>query len=207
MPQRFVSLLAAASVVALVASLSALAASTVGKFEIEGNRADDSGPGDLVLDWDSPPANLTTFTDATGSGDDIFGQGSKELEPGGWHCVTGSAPGKDDILRGEVAFRLLGGKQFLFVSFQRATTNGDAHMDFEFNQSTEPNPACPSLPRRTSGDILVSFDTENGGRTINVRAFRWQGGASIGNFGELQLGSKGVLWDGAIKHPEHDPGP
>lgn len=197
---------AAAALALLAAAFSALAGTSVGSFEIEGNRADDSGPGDLILDWDSPPPGVTKFIDASGQGDDAFGQGSKELEPGGWTCLVGSAPGKDDIVSGEIAFRLLGGKQYLFVNFQRATTNGDAHMDYEFNQSAEPNPACPSLPVRTPGDIVITFDTENGGRTIIVRAFRWEGTATSGSFIELDLGAQGVLWDGAVNIPNTIPG-
>jgi hypothetical protein len=196
----------AAALAFLAAALSAFAGTSVGSFEIEGNRADDSGPGDLILDWDSPPPGVTKFIDASGQGDDAFGQGSKELEPGGWTCLEGSAPGKDDIVSGEIAFRVLGGKQYLFVDFQRATTNGDAHMDYEFNQSTEPNPACPSLPRRTPGDIVITFDTENGGRRIIVRAFRWEGTAESGSFVELDLGAQGVLWDGAVNIPNTIPG-
>jgi hypothetical protein len=190
----------------LAAALSAFAGTSVGSFEIEGNRADDSGPGDLILDWDSPPPGVTKFIDASGQGDDAFGQGSKELEPGDWKCIEASAPGKDDIVSGEIAFRVLGGKQYLFVNFQRATTNGDAHMDYEFNQSTEPNPACPSQPVRTPGDIVITFDTENGGKTIIVRAFRWDGTAVAGNFVELDLGAQGVLWDGAVNIPNTIPG-
>ncbi len=199
-------ILVASAVAALATALSVIAGTSVGRFEIDGNRADDSGPGDLILDWESPPPNVTKFTDASGSADDIFGLGSKELEPGGWRCVNGSAPGKDDIVSGELAFQMLGGKQYLYVSFIRAATNGDAHMDYEFNQSKEPNPACPSLPQRTPGDVLISFDTDNGGKTIAVRAFRWQGSSSVGNFAELQLGSKGVLWDGAVNIPNTIPG-
>ena len=53
--------------------------SFVGSFEIDGNLADDSGPGEPI-DWNSPPPNVTTFTDQTGNGDDIFNLGSKELD-------------------------------------------------------------------------------------------------------------------------------
>jgi hypothetical protein len=45
--------------------------SFVGSFEIDGNLADDSGPGEPI-DWNSPPPNVTTFIDKTGSSDDIF---------------------------------------------------------------------------------------------------------------------------------------
>ena len=199
--RKQLSALAAVAVFALVISGSTFAGTSVGKFEIDGNRADDSGPGDLILDWDSPPPNLTTFTDGSGQSDDAFGLGSKELAPGGWQCINGSAPSKDDIVGGQVAFRLIGGKQFVYVNFRRAGVNGDAHMDYEFNQSKDPNPACPALPKRTPGDLLLAFDTNNGGATITVRAFRWQGTAVSGTFNELPLGSQGMFWDGAVNIP------
>src|SRR5947209_10753234 len=205
MRKKLISICLAAALTALISSLSAFAGTSVGAFDLDGNRAVDS-PGGLILDWDSPPPNLTTFRDASGSTDDAFGIGSKELAPGGWQCITGSAPGKDDIVSGQVAFRLLSGKQYLYVNFQRAATTGDAHMDYEFNQSTDPNPACPALPKRTPGDILIAFDTDNGGKTITVRAFKWQGDAVSGNFVELSLGSQGVLWDGAVNIPSTMPG-
>src|SRR5919198_6680932 len=206
MRKRFLPICLAATVVALLTSAATFAGTTIGSFEIDGNRVDNSGPGDLILDWDSPPPNLTTFTDASGSGDDAFGLGSKELAPGGWQCITGSAPSKGDIVSGQVAFRLLSGKQYLYVNFQRAGTNGDAHMDYEFNQSTAPNPACPALPKRTPADVLIAFDTDFGGKTIAVRAFRWQGDAVSGTFVELSLGSQGVTWDGAVNIPSTMPG-
>ncbi len=177
----------------------------IGGFEIEGNLADDSGAGDPI-DWDTPPPNLTSFTDVAGSGDNIFGLGSKELEPGGWICKTGSAPGKDDIVAGQVAFRKFGGKQFVYVNFTRAAVNGDAHMDYEFHQSTDPNPSCPQTPVRTNGDIVITFDTENGGATIFVRAFQWQGTATIGTLVELSLGNHGVSFDGSVNIPNTIPG-
>ena len=86
------SAIAATAVLALATGGATFAGTSVGLFEIDGNRADNSGPGDLILDWDSPPPNLTTFTDASGSSDDAFGLGSKELAPGGWQCINGSAP-------------------------------------------------------------------------------------------------------------------
>jgi len=189
------------------------AGSSVGSFEIDGNLVDDP-PGEPI-DWSTDPAgtiphpalpNRVDFIDASGQGDDSFGLGSKELEPGAWQCITGSAPGKDDIVKGAVALRAIGQKRFMYVNFFRAGVNGDAHMDYEFNQSAEPNPACPQLPRRTAGDVLIAFDTENGGKTIFVRAFKWVGDDKVGNFAELSLGSQGVLWDAAVNIPNTIPG-
>ena len=78
-----------------------LAGNTVGSFEIDGDlTVEHSVPPAEPIDWYSSPfpAALTTFTDGTGSTDDIFGQGSKENTQSTWSCVTGSAPPKDDIL-------------------------------------------------------------------------------------------------------------
>jgi len=53
----------------LVANRTALAGSTVGSFEIDGNLiVDHSVPPTEPVDWDSSPfpAALTTFTDGTG---------------------------------------------------------------------------------------------------------------------------------------------
>src|SRR5688572_5706641 len=82
-------------------SLAVTGIGNVGSFEIEGNLVDDP-PGEPI-DWSTDPAgntphpglfNRLDFQDGSGQGDDIFGQGSKELAPGAWSCLTGSAPGK-----------------------------------------------------------------------------------------------------------------
>src|SRR2546422_10480217 len=178
--------------------------SFVGSFEIDGNLADDSGPGEPI-DWNSPPPNVTTFTDQTGNGDDIFNLGSKELEQDGWVCQTGSAPPKGDVLKGALSFRIVNGKQYVSFSFFRQATNGDVHMDYEFNQltaTTSPaSPGCPTLPRRSVGDIVITFDTDEGGKNIQVRAFQWNGAGFI----EFPLGAKGVFWDAAVNIPNTIP--
>jgi hypothetical protein len=179
--------------------------SFVGSFEIDGNLSDDSGPGEPI-DWNSPPPNVTTFIDKTGSGDDIFSLGSKELDQDGWICETGSAPPKGDIVRGAISFRILAGKQFLYFSFFRQATTGDVHIDYEFNQlaatTASASPSCPTLPRRSLGDVVITFDTEEGGKNIQVRAFQWNGTGFI----EFPLGVKGMFWDAAVNIPNTIPG-
>src|SRR2546426_7047980 len=192
------------------------AGNTAGSFEIDGNlTVDHPVPPAEPIDWFSNPfpAALTTFTDATGQTDDAFGLGSKENDQSSWVCTTGSAPAKDDIVSeisingaapvaGEIGFRFfpVNGvqKQFLYADWSRLSNNGDAHIDYEFNQadpSRNPaNPNCPNLPIRTPGDLVISFDTQNGGATINVTAFKWDGNT----FAPLSLGSQGILWDGAV---------
>src|SRR5712692_990763 len=199
-----------------VANRITFAGNTVGSFEIDGNlTVDHLVPPSEPIDWDSSPfpAALTTFTDGTGQTDDIFGQGSKEDTQSTWSCVTGSAPPKDDIVNeisingaspvaGEIAVRFfpVSGvqKQFLYADWSRLSNNGDAHIDYEFNQadpSTAPaSSACPQLPARTPGDFLIAFDTQNGGATIGVTAFTWNGSTFV----PLSLGSQGALWDAAV---------
>src|SRR6266581_2408166 len=199
-----------------VANRTTLAGNTVGSFEIDGNlTVDHLVPPSEPIDWDSSPfpAALTTFTDGTGPTDDIFGQGSKENDQSSWVCTTGSAPPKDDVVNeisingappiaGEIAFRFfpVSGvqKQFLYANWSRLSNNGDAHIDYEFNQadpSTNPaSPSCRQLPLRTPGDFLISFDTQNGGVIINASAFAWNGTT----FAPLSLGSRGILWDAAV---------
>src|SRR6266571_5797826 len=209
---------------AAVANRAALAGNTVGSFEIDGNLiVDHLTPPTEPLDWDSNPfpAALTTFTDATGPSDDAFGQGSKENDQSSWVCTAGTAPAKDDIVSeisingaapvaGEIAFRFspVSGqqKQFLYADWSRQSNNGDAHIDYEFNQaapSTNPaNPNCPNLPIRTPGDFVISFDTQFGGAIINVTAFKWDGSTFV----PLSLGSQGTLWDAAVNTLASIPG-
>jgi hypothetical protein len=199
-----------------VANRPTLAGNTVGSFEIDGNLiVDHSAPSTEPIDWDSSPfpAALTTFTDGTGSTDDIFGMGSKENDQSTWICTAGSAPAKDDAVNeisingappiaGEIAFRFFPvsgvDKQFLYANWSRRSNNGDAHIDYEFNQADpSTNPAssgCPQLPLRTPGDFLISFDTQFGGAIINVSAFTWNGTT----FAPFSVGNQGTLWDAAV---------
>ncbi len=199
-----------------VANWITFAGSTVGSFEIDGNLTVDHlvVPSEPI-DWDSSPfpAALTTFTDGTGPTDDIFGLGSKENDQSSWVCTAGSAPPKDNVVNeisvngappvaGEIAFRFfpVSGvqKQFLYANWSRLSNNGDAHIDYEFNQAdaaTKPaNSGCPQLPLRTPGDFLVSFDTQFGGKIINASAFTWNGTTFV----PISVGSAGILWDAAV---------
>lgn len=169
--------------------------STLGSFEIDGNLIDNSGGGEPI-DWATPPPNLNNFTDGSGKGDDGFAMGSKETVPSGWTCINQSAPGKDDILSGQVAFRTINGKQFAYVNFFRKAVTGDAHIDYEFNKSTMANPACPSTPARSDGDVVITFDTENGGKFIFVKLQRWN--AATSSFTEIDTAGKA---DGAVNIP------
>ena len=149
----------------------AAAGGTVGDFEVDGNRIDSPAGG--PLDWSSVP-NPKVFTDPQKSAkDDVYKDGSKALEPGAWACTNKQAPAKDDIVSAAIALRTVGGDHFMYVNWQRASTNGTANVDYEFSQSNQDVAGCPGLPVRTEGDIILAYDFDAGGNTITIRAFRW----------------------------------
>jgi len=170
---------------------------TFGGFEIDGNT-----PPNGSLDWTSSAVNTsaayTNFYDRFNTtADNIMSNGSKESDQTTWSCVTSKAPGKTDLggpwyTTGQFAANGSGipwagsiwfenthpgfndNVQYLFGNFQRFTTNGDVHLDYEFNKSsTHLASGCTSLGVRSQGDVLVTFDTNNGGAIIFVSAFKW----------------------------------
>ncbi|MGH2726445.1 MAG: choice-of-anchor P family protein, partial [Actinomycetota bacterium] len=160
-----------------------MAAGTVGSFEIDGNRP-DSAAGE-PLDWSSLAASgarVVEFDDPKNSNsDDVYKDGSKALEPGGWACNTKKAPPKDDIVKAALGFRKVGTDRFMYVNWERYSTNGTANIDYEFSQSNLE--VCPGLPVRTEGDIIITYDFDNGGGSITIHAFRWHfTGPGVGQY-------------------------
>jgi uncharacterized repeat protein (TIGR01451 family) len=159
---------------------------TVGSFEVDGNRPDS--PAGEPLDWSSlaaaSGARVVEFNDPKNStGDDVYKDGSKALAPGGWACATKKPPPKDDIVKAAIGTRTVGGDRFMYVNWERYATNGTANIDYEFSQSNLE--VCPGLPQRTEGDIILSYDFDNGGGTITIRAFRWHfTGPGVGQYVE-----------------------
>ena len=202
-------LIGLAGVLAMLLTLSgftlcttgALANSTIGGFEVDGNLLDNSGAGDPI-DWATPPPNQTSFTDPFNKQPDTaFVTGSKDNAPDGWDCAPdASAPDKNDIVKGKIAFRRFGRDLWAYVHFFRYAVNGDAHMDFEFHQSTLPaSTQCTELPRRTAGDIRIAFDTKNGGASINVCPQTWSGTAFVPDTDLCAVAN--TLADGAVNIP------
>lgn len=168
------------------AALAMAPGGTVGSFEVDGNRPDNT-PAVEPLDWSSLAASgarVVEFNDPKNSNsDDVYKDGSKALEPGGWACNTKKAPPKDDIVKAALGFRTFGGDRFMYVNWERYSTNGTANVDYEFSQSNLE--VCPGLPVRTEGDIILTYDFDNGGGSITIRAFRWQfTGPGIGEYVE-----------------------
>jgi uncharacterized repeat protein (TIGR01451 family) len=171
---RSVSVVFALIAAVLGPGFQAAAAGTVGSFEVDGNRPDS--PAGEPIDWSTlagaAGARVVEFNDPKNSNkDDVYKDGSKALEPGGWACAQKKAPPKDDIVKAAIGFRKVGTDRFMYVNWERYSTNGTANVDYEFSQSNDE--VCPGLPKRTEGDIVLTYDFDNGGGSILIRAFRW----------------------------------
>jgi len=122
--------------------------------------ADDSAPS---IDW----ASVTETRKAdkpTGSGDDSFGQGTKE-DTAIPSVVDGSIPpNKSDLLNFGVYLETTpSGARFLNLFWHRVQEpSGTTNMDFEFNQSGTLS-SNGVTPVRTAGDLLIQYDLSQGG--------------------------------------------
>ncbi|HLG01050.1 MAG TPA: choice-of-anchor P family protein [Acidimicrobiia bacterium] len=176
------------------------------KFEIEGNRADDTGPGD-PLDWNSPEVDPTQggsailFTDPTGEFDNSFNGGSKEFLPDTtWLFSVQQVPQKDDILHGGVFKRDVDGATWLSLFFERKANSGDAFLNFEFNQTddTYVNSLGAEIPARTEGDLLAAIFVSQGGQTTNIEVRRWVGNHLSGEWVLTGVSAvRGTDWEAA----------
>src|SRR5215216_878228 len=142
-------------------------------FEIDTNanlKVDDPAPS---IDWAG--VSETRKADvASGSGDDSFGQGTKE-DTAVPTVVSGSIPpNKSDLLNFGVYLETnANGARFLNLFWHRVQEpNGTTNMDFEFNQSST-IPANGKMPVRTSGDLLIQYDLSQGGTNPVLFLSRW----------------------------------
>jgi hypothetical protein len=130
-----------------------------------------------VTDWQNVAGLNPGFDLPSGSGDNSFGQGTKEDNPN----VTvglGSIPNnKSDLTRFYEASELsaVNSHNLLYLGWERANSLGTANMDFEINQKTQPNLTSIGAKtlNRTAGDLLVTFDFTNGGGKPTIGLLRW----------------------------------
>lgn len=99
---------------------------------------------------------------ASGTGDNSFGQGTKE-DNAAVTVVSGSIPPqKSDLTRFYEASELSGSDVFLYLAWERTNNLGNANMDFEIN--ADGSGSCPGTTTgkctisRSNGDILVTYD-------------------------------------------------
>jgi hypothetical protein len=168
---------AAALVLGTVVAVPALAAhpevSLAGsEFEIDTN-------ANLALDDASPSIDWATVDEvrkadkATGSGDDSFGQGSKE-DTEVPAVVDGSIPpNKSDLKTFGLYLEKAAAGDFLHLYWHRVQDpSGTTNMDFEFNKS-ETTSGNGVTPVRTEGDVLIQYDLSQGGTNPQLFVAKW----------------------------------
>ncbi|HEX9712068.1 MAG TPA: choice-of-anchor P family protein [Actinomycetota bacterium] len=200
---------AAVFVGALSTLVPALAATTIGAFEVDGDLV-DSNTTDDIFDWDTldqTDAVVVEFNDPTGQSDDSFGGGSKELEPSTWNFVSQSVPQKDDLLETGIATRQVDGSNWLYLYSQRKFAQGSAFIGYEFNSlnqtfDNDNNAATPEVPVRSNGDLLVLLIVENGGTSTSIDVFVWNGTHTSGVWEASDLApTRGVDWEAVTENP------
>jgi hypothetical protein len=111
---------------------------------------------------------------ASGSGDDSFGQGTKE-DTAVPTVVSGSIPpNKSDLLNfGAYLETTASGARFLNLFWHRVQEpSGTTNMDFELNQSSGTS-GNGVTPPRTAGDLLIQYDLAQGGTNPQLFLSRW----------------------------------
>ena len=192
-----------------------LAPAIFGAFQIDGDlqaTVPTNPPPSGTYDWDtlSPITSATlpkldtiqndTFNSAM---DDQFLGGSKESDPMR-NVQLGSSPSKADLTRMYVGHNTVpnfanpnGNDVYLFLAFNRFNNTGDTFNGFELNQSTAANNYNAGsglfLPRRTAGDLLITFDFSSS--AVQIGLLKWSGNDTAGNWVNPDTNAVGVPKD------------
>jgi uncharacterized repeat protein (TIGR01451 family) len=143
--------------------------------------------------------------------DTTFAGGTEEGEPAEWRLTTesgGVTPGKANILDAWTSVDQPAGtgKTFLYLAFTRNAATGDTFLSFELNQDARlwTNPAGATIPCRTEGDILVSYEISGNSAEVFVRQWHTTttdaatGCARTGTIGEARTVRPDVDVQGAL---------
>jgi hypothetical protein len=136
-----------------------------------------------TTDWQNVAGLNAGFDLPSGTGDNSFGQGTKEDNPA-VTVVNGSIPpNKSDLSRFyEASETGTNNHNFLYLGWERTNVLGSANMDFEINHSSTAgfngSTTGPVTLNRTAGDLLVTYDFTNGGGTPTIGLQRWLTSAS-----------------------------
>jgi hypothetical protein len=127
-------------------------------------------------DWQNVAGLHAGFDLASGTGDNSFGQGTKE-DNAAVTVVSGSIPpNKSDLTRFYEAAEIgSNNHNFLYLAWERSNVLGSANMDFEINQATTPGLGTLGAHtiNRTAGDLLVTYDFTNGGGKPTLGLLFW----------------------------------
>jgi hypothetical protein len=149
-------------------------------FEIDTDanlKVDDPSPS---IDW-ANVSEIRKQDKPTGSGDDSFGQGTKESTTVPTVVDGSIPPNKSDLKAFGVYQEGSTTAGFLNLFWSRVQDpSGTTNMDFEFNKNSCPGAGCSGngiTPLRTEGDILVIYDLSQGGTHPTLSIRRWTGTA------------------------------
>jgi hypothetical protein len=128
-------------------------------------------------DWENVSGLVEGIDLPSGSGDNSFGQGTKEDNPD-VTVVSGSIPpNKSDLVRFYEASEFISANShnYLYLAWERSNVLGNANMDFEINAATQSGLGSPGAHTiiRSAGDLLVTFDFNNGGGRPVIGLDRW----------------------------------
>lgn len=193
-PRRKGRLAVLAAAALIVAGATALpAAFAAGDAGLNGSDFEIETDANLKLDGSAPNLDWATVNEVrqadlpTGTGDNSFGQGTKE-DTAVPTVVSGSIPpNKSDL-------KFFGGYQegssssgFLHLFWSRVQEpSGTTNMDFEFNKNkcvvVAGTPTADSVcssngvtPVRSIGDLLITYDLAQGGTNAVLGKRTWQG--------------------------------
>jgi hypothetical protein len=136
-----------------------------------------------ATDWQNVNPLSVGFDLPSGKPDNSFGQGTKEDNPN-VTVVTGSIPpNKSDLTRfyESSEFSTANNHNFLYLAWERTNVLGTANFDFEINQKKQPDLTVAGAATlvRTAGDLLVTYDFNNGGGRPSIGLLRWLTSATV----------------------------
>ena len=135
-----------------------------------------------TTDWQGVSGRNTGIDLPSGTGDNSFGQGSKTDDPN-ISVVSGSIPpNKSDLTRFYEASEVgSNNHNFLYLAWERTNVLGTANFNFEINKLTQPNLTVEGKATllRSAGDLLVTYDFNNGGGRPTIGLLRWLTSASV----------------------------
>ncbi|MDX6679200.1 MAG: hypothetical protein QOE31_3252, partial [Solirubrobacteraceae bacterium] len=148
----------------------------------------DQTAGGAFLDWQSYANVVTSTIDSpvpATTGPDYYYKGHED-SPDTWVLDSvdgGISPPKSNAL---AAFSLkdpLAGDQFLYFAFFRASTsNANTFFGLELNKRTNTwvNSAGTTIPCRSTGDLLISYEIDPSSKNVIFTAYKWTGGLPAG---------------------------
>jgi hypothetical protein len=149
----------------------------------DGNQTDEAP----FIDWQSLAAvgRVTTIDDPNAQ-DTAFEGGDKETEPVGWGFRTeagGVNPPKDNIFTAWASADQTATATFLYLAFVRETEEGNTFLTFELNQvgTTWVNAEGETIPCRTTGDLLISYEVTPAADPVAIVVYRWIGDPGSGS--------------------------